>query len=64
MNSHENFGLAFNRKLQDLFIDRMDQNGAIFDKFMTDPKFRQAVEQSLGREVYDQIRGLAEGAGG
>lgn len=56
-NSLENFSYVFRRALEGLFIDRMEQDEDIFNRFMNQPEFRQLVEQRLGREVYDQIRG-------
>lgn len=55
-NLYEGFHLVFRKVLEDLFIDRMEQNEGIFAKFMNDPEFKAVVEDGLGRQVYDQIR--------
>jgi type I restriction enzyme R subunit len=55
-NTMENFGYAFNRALEGLFIDRMDQNEEITAKFMNEKDFQEVVSQSLLKQVYEQIR--------
>ncbi|MBN1459783.1 MAG: type I restriction endonuclease subunit R [Armatimonadetes bacterium] len=55
-NTMENFGYVFRKALEDLFIDRMDQNEDITAKFMNEDGFREAVSQHLLREVYERIR--------
>ena len=55
-NTMENFGYVFRRALEDLFIDRMDQNEDITAKFMNEDRFREAVSQHLLKEVYERIR--------
>lgn len=55
-NTMENFGYVFSKALEDLFIDRMDQNEEITAKFMNEDRFREAVSKHLLKEVYDQIR--------
>ena len=44
------------KALEDLFIDRMDQNEDITAKFMNEDRFREAVSQHLLKEVYERIR--------
>jgi len=55
-NTIENFTYVFRRALEGLFIDRMEQNEDIFNRFMSDGEFQQVVEETLRRQVYDQIR--------
>ncbi len=55
-NTLENFGFPFNEKLEELFIDRVDQNAVITARFLDEPAFRQAVSQYLLKEVYQKIR--------
>jgi type I restriction enzyme, R subunit len=55
-NSLENFRFVFEKALDGLFIDRMDQNGEIFTRFMSDQEFREVVSNVLLRQVYGQIR--------
>ena len=55
-NTMENFGYVFGKILEDLFIERMDQNEEITAKFMNEKQFRTAVSQHLIKDVYGQIR--------
>lgn len=56
VNTMENFGYVFLKKLEDLFIDRMDQNEEITAEFINEDEFRDQVGQHLLRQVYEQIR--------
>ncbi len=60
-NPIDAFSFVFDRALQGLFIDRMEQNDAIATKFLNDETFSQAVTAKLRQEVYEQIRAEAEG---
>jgi type I restriction enzyme R subunit len=55
-NTMDNFGFVFDKALEGLFIDRMDQNQELFARYMNDAEFRRIVGQHLLREVYAQIR--------
>ena len=55
-NAIENFAYVFDKALEGFFIDRMEQNEELFSRFMNNPDFRQLVAETLGRQVYDQIR--------
>ncbi len=55
-NNFANFSAFFARILEDLFIDRMDGNEEIFNRVMSDPKFREIAQDQLAREVYERIR--------
>jgi len=55
-NTMENFGYVFQKALEGLFIDRMEQNEEITAKFMNEDQFRQLVTRHLLREVYEQVR--------
>ncbi|MFT3786220.1 MAG: hypothetical protein QM770_08645 [Tepidisphaeraceae bacterium] len=55
-NTPANFGYVFKRALEGLFIDRMEQNEDLFNRFMSDPDFRKVVEETLGQQVYERIR--------
>jgi len=55
-NTMENFGFVFKKQLEDLFIDRMDQNESITAKYMNEKDFQAAVGDYLLKQVYDQIR--------
>jgi type I restriction enzyme R subunit len=63
VNTLENFRYVFGRALEDIFIDRMEQNEDIFARFMNDQEFQRLVERHLRREVYDQIRADLAAAG-
>jgi len=55
-NTMENFGYVFLKTLEDLFIDRMEQNEEIAAKFMNEKDFQEVVGKSLLKQVYEQIR--------
>lgn len=62
-NTMENFGYAFRKQLESLFINRMDQNEEITAKFMNEKEFQDTVGKYLLKTVYDQIRSeKAEGS--
>ena len=55
-NTMENFGYVFRKTLENLFIDRMEQNEEITAKFMNEKDFQEAVSRHLLKQVYEQIR--------
>jgi type I restriction enzyme R subunit len=55
-NTIENFRFVFDKALEGLFIDRMEQNEELFAKFMNDKDFQKIVTEHLLREVYSEIR--------
>jgi type I restriction enzyme R subunit len=56
VNSVDNFKFVFDKALEGLFIDRMDQNQEIFARYMNDRQFQEIVAATLLRQVYKQIR--------
>lgn len=54
-NPIDNFKYVFDKALEDLIIDRMEQNEDIFARFMNDRDFRKVISESLLHQVYDQI---------
>jgi type I restriction enzyme R subunit len=56
VNSIDNFKFVFDKALEGLFIDRMDQNQEIFTRYMNDKQFQDIVAATLLRQVYKQIR--------
>jgi type I restriction enzyme, R subunit len=46
-----------------LFIDRMDQNEEMFNRFMSDHTFQRMVEETLRNQVYERIRSEQQGPG-
>lgn len=55
-NTMENFEYVFLNKVDNLFVDRMEQNESITAKFLNEPDFKKAVTTLLVKKVYDQIR--------
>lgn len=55
-NTIDNFRFVFDKALEGLFIDRMEQNEELFAKFMNDKDFQKLVTEHLLREVYADIR--------
>jgi len=55
-NTEENFGYAFLKALDGLFVNRMGQNEDITVKFLNEPEFNEAVGKYLLKQVYEQIR--------
>jgi type I restriction enzyme, R subunit len=54
-NSKDNFGLLFKQMLESLFIERVDQNEAIFARYMNDSSFQKIVSDWLSAEVYQRL---------
>ena len=57
-NTEANFAAYFGRVLDDLFIQRMEGNDEIFNRVMSDSKFRAAAQEHLARQVYERVRGI------
>ena len=55
VNTLDNFGYVFQKALESLFIDRMEQNEQITAKFINEKEFRKVVSKRLMKEVYEQI---------
>jgi type I restriction enzyme, R subunit len=55
-NSEANFSAYFDRILDDLFIQRMDGNQEIFNRVMSDKRFRAVAQDHLTQEVYRRVR--------
>jgi type I restriction enzyme R subunit len=58
VNTLEGFTLVFEEMLERLFIERMEGNEGIFDRVMSDKKFRKVVSEHLVRDVYDRLRDI------
>lgn len=56
VNTMDNFAIAFNKILGDLFINRMDANEEITGKYLDDKKFRDLVTKHLTKEVWERVR--------
>jgi type I restriction enzyme R subunit len=56
VNTLENFGYVFDKALEGKFIDRMDQKGEIFARYMNDKEFQKVVAEWMRKRVYEQVR--------
>ena len=62
VNSEDKFKLVFRTLLEQLFVERMDQNEDIFVRFMNDASFQKTVTAWMAAEAYRRLRGgAAEG---
>ena len=59
-NSEDNFGLLFKQILESIFIERVDQNEAIFARYMNDATFQKVVAERLSAEVYQRLLNHSE----
>jgi len=57
VNTEDKFALLFNRLLESLFIERIDQNEEIFARYMNDVAFQQVIATILGAKVYRRLTG-------
>lgn len=55
-NPEDKFALVFNRVLESLFVERMEQNEDIFARFMNDQGFQKLVATWLVGEVYKKLQ--------
>jgi type I restriction enzyme R subunit len=55
-NTLENFGFAFKKVIENLFVERMEQNESIATRFFNDDEFRALVSQKLMEDVYNRAR--------
>ena len=58
-NNLDNFSSYLDRVLDELFIDRMEGNEAIFSRIMTDKEFRSTAHEYLALEIFRRVRGHA-----
>jgi len=56
VNPGDKFELVFKNLLEQLFVERMDQNEDIFVRFMNDVPFQQTVTARLAAEAYQRLR--------
>ena len=56
VNSEEKFSLVFKNILQELFVERIDQNEEIFSRFMNDQNFQTVVTKWLSSEAYNKLK--------
>ncbi len=55
-NNLPNFSAFLERMLDELFIDRMENNEDIFSRVMTDKEFRLAAHEHLAEEIFKRVR--------
>src|SRR5882672_3244207 len=56
VNPEDKFELVFRNLLQQLFVERMDQNEEIFVRFMNDTPFQKIVTSWMAAEAYRRLR--------
>jgi type I restriction enzyme, R subunit len=56
VNPQDKFSLVFDNLVENLMIERMEQNEDIFGRYMNDPAFQKAVAEWLSRAAYLKIR--------
>ena len=57
VNPSDKFELVFKSLLDQLFVERMDQNEEIFVRFMNDLPFQRIVTTWMATEAYRRLRG-------
>ena len=56
VNPGDKFELVFKSLLENLFVERMDQNEEIFVRFMNDAPFQRVVTSWMSSEAYRRLR--------
>lgn len=56
VNPEDKFELVFKNVLQNLFVERIDQNEDIFARFMNDANFQKLVTNWLSSQAYRKIK--------
>lgn len=56
-NTFENFAVSMKGKVEDLMIDRVDQNQGIVSRYLNDKDFQEALFGELVKRMYQAIRG-------
>jgi type I restriction enzyme R subunit len=57
VNPGDRFELVFKHLIENLFVERMDQNEEIFVRFMNDLPFQKVVTAWMASEAYQRLRG-------
>jgi type I restriction enzyme R subunit len=55
-NRLDNFELAMKPKVEELMIDRMDQNQEIVNRYLNDAAFQSVAFKAIVKQIYEQIR--------
>ena len=61
VNPGDKFELVFKHLIENLFVERMDQNEEIFVRFMNDLPFQKVVTAWMASEAYQRLRGGTAG---
>src|SRR4029434_8952854 len=56
VNPGDKFELVFKHLIENLFVERMDQNEEIFVRFMNDVSFQKVVTAWMASEAYKRLR--------
>ena len=56
VNPEDKFELVFRSLLDQIFVERMDQNEAIFQRYMNDDSFQNTVRNWMTAEAYRRLR--------
>ena len=56
VNTIENFMYVLKDALESLFIDRIDQEEGIVDRYMGDKSFHKVILENMCRKIYARIR--------
>jgi type I restriction enzyme R subunit len=56
VNPGDKFELVFKHLIENLFVERMDQNEEIFVRFMNDQQFQKVVTAWMASEAYKRLR--------
>jgi type I restriction enzyme R subunit len=59
VNPGDKFELVFKHLIENLFVERMDQNEEIFVRFMNDQPFQKVVTEWMASEAYARFRSAA-----
>lgn len=55
-NPQEKFELVFKNVLENLFVERIDQNEEIFARFMNDISFQKLATTWLASQAYQKLK--------
>ena len=55
-NALDNFAVAMKSKVENLMVDRMDQNQEIVTRYLNDPQFQGVAFKLLVEKLYNQLR--------
>jgi|SRR5579862_2916583 len=59
-NPRDNFAYVFDRKFEELVINRMDRNSDQAVRFLDNPEMQQAITHLIRDQVYDRIQDQAK----